>query len=121
MARILVCDDSEFMRERIREILKDNKHEIVGEAENGDDAAGKYAELKPELVTMDILMKPDGLGAIRKILALNKTARIIIISVLEDNQEEVIEGIRAGALGYVTKPVSPEALIAEVKRVLGGR
>lgn len=119
MAKILVCDDSDFMRNKIVQLLKDANHEIVGEAKNGNEALTKYVSLKPDLVTMDLLMKPDGITAIKKIKEVNPSVKILIISILEGNQAEVVEGIQKGAQGYVGKPIKQETLLGEVKRVLG--
>ena len=118
MARILVCDDSDFMRDSIREMLKEGKHEVVGEAKNGDEAYAKYTKLKPDLVTMDILMKPNGVEATRKIREYDPSAKVIIASVLNGQQAEIVEAIKLGASGYVTKPIQKESLLSEVKRVL---
>ncbi|MFH1791455.1 MAG: response regulator [Candidatus Omnitrophota bacterium] len=118
MAKVLVCDDSEFMRKTIIEALKKNGHEVIGQAGDGDEAVVKYKELRPDIVTMDILMKPDGVSAITGIRAFDTTARIVIVSILQGNQVEVIHGILAGAEGYVGKPVNPNILGREIKRVL---
>lgn len=118
MARILVCDDAVFMRMTIREALQDAGHSVVGEAESVDGAVDLYIKEKPDLVTMDILMKDSGVSAVRQIIDLDPKARIIIVSVLNEQEEEVVEAIRSGALGIVTKPIKRELLIAEVDRVL---
>ncbi|MDP6686174.1 MAG: response regulator [Candidatus Omnitrophota bacterium] len=121
MARILISDDSDFMRETIKGILSEAKHEILGEAKNGDEAIEKFTLLKPDLVTMDILMRPGGIKAIKKIREMDPKASILVISVLEDSQADIVEAIRLGANGYVGKPIKKEVLISEVKRVLNKR
>ena len=64
---ILICDDAAFMRMMIKDILTKNGYNIVGEAENGAKAVEKYAELKPDLVLMDITMpEMDGIEALKK-------------------------------------------------------
>ncbi len=119
MARVLVCDDSGFMRDMIKEYLDAEGHDVVGFAANGDDALDQYVKLKPDVVTMDIVMQPDGIGAIEKIIAYDGSAKVIIVTVLEGGQSAVVDGIRAGAMGYVTKPVKKEQLIREVNRITG--
>jgi len=119
MAKILVCDDSDFMRNKIAEVLKEDGHEIVGEAKDGKEVVEQVKKIKPDLVTMDILMKPDGVQAIKDIKKISSTAKILIISILEDQQAEIIEGIRLGADGYVGKPINAESLKNEVKRISG--
>lgn len=119
MARILVCDDSDFMRGVIVETLESGGHEIVGEACDGREAVEKFRQQRPDIVTMDILMKTNGDAAIKEIIKLDPAARILIISILDNHQAEIIEGIRYGALGYVGKPIKRDILIGEVDRVLG--
>jgi len=118
MARILICDDAVFMRMTIKDILEKAGHEIVGEVDNGNDAVSVYQKTNPDLVTMDILMKTSGVSAVKKIKEIDPDARIIIVSVLNEQEGEVVEAVRSGALGIVTKPIKRESLIAEVKRVL---
>ncbi len=118
MARILICDDAVFMRMTIREALKGAGHEIVGEAESGDEAFQMYKKLKPDLVTMDLLMKTSGVNGVKKIKEIDPQAKIIIVSVLNEQEAEVVEAVRAGAQGIVTKPIKRDVLLAEVDRVL---
>ena len=78
---ILICDDAAFMRMMIKDILTKNGYNIVGEAENGAKAVEKYAELKPDLVLMDITMpEMDGIEALKKIKAADANASIIMCS-----------------------------------------
>jgi two-component system chemotaxis response regulator CheY len=118
MARVLVCDDAVFMRMTIRETLEKAGHEIVAEADNPEEAARLFERLKPDIVTMDLLMKTPGVEGIKKIIGIDTLAKIIIVSVLGEQEGEVVDAIRAGALGIVSKPVKREMLVAEVARVL---
>jgi len=118
MAKILVCDDAEFMRMTIREAMEEAGHEVAGEADDGETALALYEKVKPDLVTMDLLMKTSGVDAVRKIREFDPHARIVIITVLSDQEAEVVKAIRAGASGIVTKPIARDALVAEVNRVL---
>ena len=118
MARILICDDSVFMRMTIQETLKSAGHEIVGEAEGPDEAIQMFRDLKPDLITMDLLMKKPGKNAIKEIKEIDPNARIIIVSVLAEQEAEVVEAVRLGAQGIVTKPIKREVLVSEVDRVL---
>ncbi len=118
MAKILICDDAVFMRMTIREVLEKAGHEIVGEAEGAEEEISLYQQIKPDLVTMDLLMKSPGVDAIKRIKKINPNARIIVVSVLNEQEEEVVNAIRAGAQGIVTKPIKREVLLAEVNRVL---
>jgi len=79
--KVLVVDDAAFMRFMITGILKELGHEVIGEAEDGEIACQKYAELKPDLVTMDLIMpKKGGLDALRDIRKADPDARVIVIS-----------------------------------------
>ncbi len=120
MAKILVCDDAVFMRMTIREALEHAGHTIAGEAEDADQAVTMYREKKPDLVTMDLLMKTPGTDAIKRIMALDSKAKVVVVSVLNEQEAEVVEAVRAGAQGIVTKPIKREVLIQEIERVLKG-
>jgi two-component system chemotaxis response regulator CheY len=120
MARILVCDDSAFLRKQIRDILAGAGHEIVGEAANGKDAYDKFAVLAPDIVTMDMMMEPDGHEASKRIIRQYPKAKIIIITSLLDDNGEVSETVRLGGKGFVAKPVDKSKLLAEVEKVLAG-
>ena len=76
---ILICDDAAFMRMMIKDILTKNGYNIAGEAENGAKAVEKYAELKPDLVLMDITMpEMDGIEALKKIKETDPNAAVIM-------------------------------------------
>ena len=116
---ILICDDAAFMRMMIKDILTKNGYNIVGEAENGAKAVEKYAELKPDLVLMDITMpEMDGIEALKKIKAADANASIIMCSAM-GQQAMVIEAIQAGAKDFIVKPFQAERVLEAVKKVVG--
>lgn len=110
MARILTVDDAKFMRTLVRDALSKAGHEIVGEAENGNQAIQLYKDLKPDLVTMDITMREkDGLDAASEILKSDSRARIIMVTAL--GQEDLLaRAIKMGVKDFVVKPFPPERL-----------
>jgi two-component system chemotaxis response regulator CheY len=116
---VLVCDDAIFMRTMISDILSQAGYEIVGEAETGAQAVERYKQLKPDLVTMDIVM-PDlgGIEAVREIVKFDPTARILMCSAM-GQQALVVEAIQAGARDFVVKPFQPSRVLEAVQRVLG--
>lgn len=117
--KILVVDDSAFMRMTLRDILVKEGYEIVGEAETGDEAADKFKQLKPDLVTMDVVMlKMDGIKAVKNIIANDPDAKILMISAM-GQQALIVEAIQAGAKGFVVKPFKPENVADEAKRIIG--
>ena len=116
---VLVCDDAIFMRTMISDILNQAGFEIVGEADSGLQAVQKYRELKPDLVTMDIVM-PDmgGIEAVREICKQDPDAKILMCSAM-GQQALVVEAIQAGAKDFVVKPFQPSRVLEAVQRVLG--
>lgn len=117
-AKILIADDAAFMRMMLADILTAKGHEIVGEAADGEEALRLYKKLKPDLVTMDIVMPgAGGIESIRQILKGHPEARILVVSAL-GQQALVREAIEAGAKGFVVKPFKPEMVIEEVGNIL---
>ena len=116
---VLVCDDAIFMRTMISDILQQAGFEVVGEAETGRQAVEKYFQLKPDLVTMDIVM-PDmgGIDAVREICRQDPDAKILMCSAM-GQQALVVEAIQAGAKDFVVKPFQPSRVLEAVQRVLG--
>jgi two-component system chemotaxis response regulator CheY len=116
--RVLVCDDAIFMRTMISDILSGAGYEVVGEAETGVQAIERYRELKPDLVTMDIVM-PDmgGIDAVREIVKGDANAKILMCSAM-GQQALVVEAIQAGAKDFVVKPFQPSRVLEAVQRVL---
>ena len=116
---VLICDDALFMRTMLGNILKQAGFQVVGEAENGNQAVDRYRELKPDLVTMDIVMpEKGGIDAVRDIVKEDPTARILMCSAM-GQQGLVVEAIQAGAKDFVVKPFQPSRVLEAVQRVLG--
>ncbi|HOC08337.1 MAG: response regulator [Clostridiales bacterium] len=115
---VLIVDDAAFMRMMIKDILSKNGYQVVGEAENGLKAVEKYAELKPDLVIMDITMpEMDGIEAVKRIRAVDPGATIVMCSAM-GQQAMVIEAIQAGAKDFIVKPFQPERVLEAVNKVL---
>ena len=116
---ILICDDAAFMRMMIKDILTKNGYNVIGEAENGAKGVEKYAELKPDLVLMDITMpEMDGIAALKAIKASDAGATVIMCSAM-GQQAMVIEAITAGAKDFIVKPFQADRVLEAVKKVLG--
>ena len=117
--RVMVVDDALFMRNMLKDIFVRAGHDVVAEAENGEIALDLYQELKPDLVTMDIVM-PDmgGIDAVREIVKGDPGARILMCSAM-GQQALVVEAIQAGAKDFVVKPFQPSRVLEAVQRVLG--
>ncbi|HEY8166206.1 MAG TPA: response regulator [Gemmatimonadaceae bacterium] len=116
---VLVCDDAVFMRTMISDILTQAGLEVVGEADSGAQAVEKYRQLKPDLVTMDIIMpEMGGIDAVRAITEFDPEARVLMCSAM-GQQALVAEAIQAGAKDFVVKPFQPSRVLEAVQRVLG--
>ncbi len=119
MPTVLICDDAIFMRTMVGDILRSAGFEVVGEAETGTQAVEKYKALKPDIVTMDIVMpEMGGIDAVRAIAAFDPNARVLMCSAM-GQQALVLEAIQAGAKDFVVKPFQPSRVLEAVRRVLG--
>ncbi len=119
--RLLLVDDQRLMREGLRTLLElENDFEVVGEAGDGQAALDLYAQLAPDVVLMDIRMPVlNGVEATRRLRERWPEARVIILTTFDDDAN-VFEGLRAGALGYLLKDVSGSELANAVRTVAGG-
>ena len=117
--RILICDDAIFMRTMIADILSGAGYEIAGQAESGLQAVERYKTVKPDLVTMDIVM-PDmgGIDAVKAIIALDPNAKILMCSAM-GQQALVVEAIQSGAKDFVVKPFQPDRVLDAIAKALG--
>ena len=116
--RIMVVDDSRLVRVQLEDVLKGTDYEIAAYCRSGEDAIKQYAEVQPDLVTMDIIMQGmDGLDASEIILKKHPDARIVMISSLA--YDDTFERARAiGAKGFVDKPFHQEQLLKVFEQAL---
>jgi len=117
---VLIVDDALFMRMMIKDILSKDGFVIAGEAENGVEAVEKYADLKPDLVTMDIVMpEMDGIEAVRNIIKMDPGAKVLMCSAM-GQQPLVVESLEAGARDFIIKPFQPAKVVEAVRKALHG-
>ncbi|MCA9400480.1 MAG: response regulator [Candidatus Omnitrophica bacterium] len=117
--RIIVTDDAPIIRLMLKDILEYNGYEIVAECENGQQAIEKFEELKPDLMTMDIVMpEKDGIQALEEIISKNPEAKIVMVTAV-DQRESLMKAIRAGATDYIVKPFENDRVLSAVKKALG--
>lgn len=117
--KVLIVDDTSFMRAMLKNILVKNGYDVVGEACNGQDAFEKYKALNPDIVTMDITMpEVDGITAVRMIKEYDKSANIIMCSAM-GQQSMVIDSLKAGAKDFIVKPFAEEKVIDAIKKITG--
>lgn len=108
--RVLIVDDALIMRMRIKEIATESGWDVAGEATNGEDAVARFQELRPDLMTLDIVMpKMDGVAALRSIKQTDPSARIVMVSAV-DQKEKLTECIRLGAVDFIVKPFDKASL-----------
>ena len=108
--RLLVVDDALIMRAIITDTARNAGWEIVGAATTGAEAVARYRELKPDLVTLDIVMpEMDGVEALRTIRQEHPDALVVMISAI-DQRAKLSECIQLGALDFVVKPFDKQRL-----------
>ncbi|MGE7918345.1 response regulator [Viridibacillus sp. NPDC093762] len=118
MTKVLVVDDTMFMRHAIKMMLADSSYEVVGEANNGMEAIEKYRELLPDVVTMDVTMPVmSGLDATKVIIEEFPDAKIIIISAL-GQQKMILQALSLGAKDFITKPFDQQRLMSTIVKVV---
>lgn len=118
MATVLIADDAMFMRKVLGDILIKEGHEVVAEAETGDEAILQYKRYQPDLVLLDITMpERNGFGALNGIMAFAADARVVMCSALGE-ESMVQDCLEAGAKDFVVKPFQPERVIDAVKKAL---
>lgn len=117
MKRVLIVDDTAFMRLSLKAMLEKNGFEVIGEAENGSVAVIKYKELRPDIVTMDITMPVmDGLQALKEIRQFDSNSKIVMISAL-GQESYVREAVMLGAKGFVIKPFKEDYVIQTLRKL----
>jgi len=119
--RILIVDDHAVVRKGIRALLATEPTlEVVDEAVDGLEAVGKYEELIPDILLLDLLMpKMSGIEVIRKLKGKYPDVKILVLTSFAAD-EQVFPAIKAGALGYLLKDTQPEDLINAIKQVYQG-
>lgn len=116
--RLLVVDDALIMRTMIKDLARQAGWEIAGEAATGAEAVARYRALRPNLVTLDIVMpEMDGVEALREIRREDPAARVVMVSAV-DQRAKLEECIRLGAHDFVVKPFDRQALAALFRGLL---
>ncbi len=119
MARtLLVTDDALIIRRIIKDMAAGAGWEVVGEASNGQEAIDRYRELRPDAVTLDLVMpEHDGLHALHGIMEFDPQAKVLVVSALE--QRGVLkDAFKAGAADFVSKPFDKQSLQATLEQLI---
>jgi two-component system chemotaxis response regulator CheY len=117
MARVMIAEDSQFVRMRLSKLLVAHDYQVV-EAQNGEEAVQVYHKLKPDVVLMDIAMPiKNGMWALSQIRRFDPQARIIMLTAL--NQEAIVlRAMQAGAKDFLTKPYESAQVLRTLQKAL---
>jgi len=120
MTRLFVADDHTIFREGLRQMLAEEADfRIVGEATNGDELLAQLGSLSCDIVLLDLTMPgPSGISLLREVASSDKW-RVVVLSMHEDDQY-IVEALKAGAAGYVTKNSALDQLILAIRKVVKG-
>ena len=120
--RVLICDDHALFRRGLVMVLESEAGvEVVGEAEDGDEAIRKAEELAPDVVLMDVRMpRVTGIEATRAIAAVDPSAKILMLTV-SDEEDDLYDAVKAGATGYLLKEISIEEVADAIRAVVSGQ
>lgn len=113
---LLVTDDAAIIRAKIKEVAMSVGWTIVGEAKNGKEAVEKFAQLRPSVMTVDLVMPEyDGIYALREVLALDPNAKVVVISAI--GQKHILkDAFQIGAADFVVKPFDKAMLIKTLEQ-----
>lgn len=119
--RLLIADDHALLRQGIKNVLElEPDLTVIGEAADGDEAISKATELRPDILLLDINMpRGNGLEVTRRLRDLKVNSKVIILTI-HDDENYVLEVIRAGAAGYLLKDIEPGMLVKAIRTVYEG-
>ena len=116
--QVLIVDDALFMRAMLRDIFESAGWQIIAEASDGEQAISEYEIHQPDLVTMDLVMpQMGGIDALKRILADDPAARIVVCSALGQNNL-ILDAVNAGAKDFIVKPFKSAQVLEVVDRVV---
>jgi DNA-binding NarL/FixJ family response regulator len=118
--RILLVDDHPLTRSALAGLLRQHGFDVVGEAEDGEQAITRAAELSPELILLDLSMPGlDGLSALPQLREAAPECEVVVLTASE-TEENLLAAIRAGAAGYLLKSEPPERIVGFLRGVANG-
>src|SRR5207249_7706574 len=114
--RLLIADDQRLFRQSLHIVLEhESDLKVVGEASDGQEAYEQAKALRPDMVLMDVEMpKLDGIGATRLLVKERVDIKVLMLSAYADD-ERVLHGIQAGAVGYIVKDATPEEFVKIIR------
>lgn len=116
---ILIVDDAQFTRNMLKKIINATNYvEVIGEAANGNEAIDLYKKLKPDLITMDLVMpEKGGIETIEDLIKIDKSVLIVVVSAL-GQEALVLEAAKKGAKDFIQKPFKNEQVLEVMERIL---
>jgi DNA-binding NarL/FixJ family response regulator len=118
--RILIVDDHPLTRGALAGLLTQNGFDVVGQAASGEEAIAAAAELRPDLILLDLSMpEMDGLTALPLVRAAAPNAEVVVLTASED-EDNLLGAVRSGAAGYLLKSEPPERIVAFLRGVAQG-
>jgi len=120
MTKILIVDDSAFMKQLIKGILNKANYNDIIQASTGQEAIQKYEDERPDLVLLDIILTRDmnGIDTLKQIRKINPKIKVVMVTVID--RPEVREAAeKIGIDGYINKPIHDKELIDVIKKILG--
>lgn len=116
---VLIVDDARFVRNKLKEIIeKIPSVKVIGEASNGEEAVSLYKNLKPDLVTMDLVMPNiDGIKAIEEIMKYDENANILVVSAM-GQEMSILEATEKGAKDFIKKPFKDDQVSKIIELLL---
>lgn len=113
--KVLIVDDTVFIRNIIKSIVEEVQFEVVGEAANGKEAVKKFKQLHPDIVVLDINMPgKDGIETLQEIKEINNQTKVIMVSAYS-SRRNVIDAFIYGAKEFLAKPIDKERLYQVLK------
>lgn len=118
MKRVLIIDDSEFMRIMLDDLFRSEGFEVAGAAKSGEEGIKAFQDFRPDLVTLDMIMPGEGgLTALRDILKIDKDAKVLVISSKTQKKKFGEDALAIGAKGLLLKPFRPSDFRSTVKNM----
>jgi two-component system chemotaxis response regulator CheY len=114
MANVMIADDSESVRNTIRDMLEAGKHKVIAEAVDGIDALEKFDSVKPDVLLLDVAMpRKDGMETLIELMKNTPKPKVIMITA-HDDMDLIENCIKVGALAYITKPFNTDDILQAV-------
>jgi DNA-binding NarL/FixJ family response regulator len=117
---VVLADDHPLVRQGVRRLLEREEFEILGEASDGLEVISLAEQLRPDVVVLDLPMPTlNGIGAVREIMRVSPRTKIIVLTMFTE-EHHIVEALRAGVKGCVSKTQAPEHLLQAIREVCGG-